>query len=143
LVSNQKEMEKKTKGSEERFAKLKEVYQKLRDEHITLLRQKADTDKKLVLSNSALQQSNKMTSELQDSAEQAKANLKQVSEEFSIYKAAESDKNQATITENEKMREVNQQLEVDNYSQRKQCIYAHSIQLTSRNQWKISRKSSN
>merc|ERR1711911_299059 len=55
------EMEKKTKGSEERFAKLKEVYQKLRDEHITLLRQKADTDKKLVLSNSALQQSNKMT----------------------------------------------------------------------------------
>merc|ERR1711946_68447 len=112
LVSNQKEMEKKTKGSEERFAKLKEVYQKLRDEHITLLRQKADTDKKLVLSNSALQQSNKMTSELQDSAEQAKANLKQVSEEFSIYKAAESDKNQATITENEKMREVNQQLEV-------------------------------
>ena len=105
-------MEKRTKGSEERFAKLKEVYQKLRDEHITLLRQKADADKKLVLSNTALEQSNKMTSELQDSVEQAKASLKEVSEEFSSHKVAESDKNQVVFTENGKLKETNQQLEV-------------------------------
>jgi len=105
------EMEKRTKGSEERFAKLKEVYQKLRDEHITLLRQKADADKKLVLSNTALEQSNKMTSELQDSVEQAKASLKEVSEEFSSHKVAESDKNQVVFTENGKLKETNQQLE--------------------------------
>jgi len=37
----------KNRSLEEKFVKLKEVYQKLREEHINLLRQKADVDKKL------------------------------------------------------------------------------------------------
>ena len=106
-------MEKRTKASEERFGKLKEVYQKLRDEHITLLRQKADADKKLALSNFALEQSNKLTLELQDSLEQAKASHKEVCEEFSLHKATESDKNQAANIENQKLKEANQLLEVN------------------------------
>ena len=38
--------EDKNKTLEEKFLKLKEVYQKLREEHITLLRQKAEVDKR-------------------------------------------------------------------------------------------------
>ena len=38
--------EEKNKSLEDKFLKLKEVYQKLREEHITLLRQKAEVDKR-------------------------------------------------------------------------------------------------
>ena len=38
--------EEKNKSTEEKFVKLKEVYQKLREEHIALLRQKAEVDKR-------------------------------------------------------------------------------------------------
>ena len=41
------ERDDKNKSLEEKFRKLKDVYQKLREEHIALLRQKADVDKKL------------------------------------------------------------------------------------------------
>ena len=41
------ERDDKNKSLEDKFSKLKDVYQKLREEHISLLRQKADVDKKL------------------------------------------------------------------------------------------------
>ena len=41
------ERDDKNKSLEDKFTKLKDVYQKLREEHISLLRQKADVDKKL------------------------------------------------------------------------------------------------
>jgi len=43
--------EDRNKTAEEKFGKLKEVYQKLREEHINLLRLKAEVDKKLASSN--------------------------------------------------------------------------------------------
>ena len=47
MQQNASERDDKNKSLEDKFAKLKDVYQKLREEHITLLRQKADVDKKL------------------------------------------------------------------------------------------------
>ncbi|XP_067010685.2 huntingtin-interacting protein 1 isoform X4 [Anabrus simplex] len=46
-MSKYQEMEKRTKATEEKFSKLKDIYTKLREEHVQLIRQKADVDKQL------------------------------------------------------------------------------------------------
>lgn len=58
------DVEKKAKANEEKFSKMKDVYNKLREEHIGLLRTKADVDKQLVQSAKA-----------QEEAHQAKVDL--------------------------------------------------------------------
>lgn len=52
-------------GFQEKFQKLRDVYQKLRDEHIGLLRQKAETDKRLVAATATAEQSQQSAAELQ------------------------------------------------------------------------------
>ena len=47
MQSASAEKDDKSKTLEDKFTKLKEVYQKLREEHISLLRQKAEVDKRL------------------------------------------------------------------------------------------------
>ena len=55
---------------EDKFTKLKEVYQKLREEHISLLRQKADVDKRLsnadITKNDALKSKDIMEKKLEE-----------------------------------------------------------------------------
>jgi len=60
----------KSKTLEDKFTKLKEVYQKLREEHISLLRQKADVDKRLsnadITKNDALKSKDIMEKKLEE-----------------------------------------------------------------------------
>ena len=105
-------MEKRAKGCEEKFNKLKDVYQKLRDEHITLLRQKAEVDKKVLVANAALEQSNKIHLELQESLEQANMNVKEIGTEFDSYKSTQGDAIKLLSTKNEELQKKNQDLKV-------------------------------
>ncbi len=94
--------------------KLKEVYQKLREEHINLLRQKAEVDKKFSVANTALEENNKVQCELQDSLELSKATLKEAQNELGILKGAEDEKIQQLCHEKMVLQEVNDQLKVKN-----------------------------
>ena len=105
------EAEKRAKGIEEKFAKLKEVYQKLRDEHINLLRQKAETDKKLGVTSSALEQSNKLNTELQESLEHAKTTAKEATDELETLRSSQDDKVQVLITEKQELATLKEQLQ--------------------------------
>lgn len=105
-------MEKRAKGWEEKFVKLKEVYQKLRDEHIKLLRHKGEIDKKFSIANATLEQSQKIQCELQDSLQLSKASLKETENELQILRTAEAEKIQ--LLDNDKMvlQETNNELTV-------------------------------
>jgi hypothetical protein len=105
-------MGKRAKGWEDKFVKLKDVYQKLRDEHIKLLRQKAEVDKKLSTANVSLEQSNKIQCELQDSLELSKTSLKDAENELITLKAAEAAKIQLLGDEKIELLESNNQLNV-------------------------------
>jgi huntingtin interacting protein 1 len=105
-------MGKRAKGWEDKFVKLKDVYQKLRDEHIKLLRQKAEVDKKLSTANVSLEQSNKIQCELQDSLELSKTSLKDIENELITLKAAEAAKIQLLGDEKIELLESNNQLNV-------------------------------
>nr|CAH0102529.1 unnamed protein product [Daphnia galeata] len=104
------EMGKRAKGWEDKFVKLKDVYQKLRDEHIKLLRQKAEVDKKLSTANVSLEQSNRIQCELQDSLELSKTSLKDAENELITLKAAEAAKIQLLGDEKIELLESNNQL---------------------------------
>ena len=105
-------MGKRAKGWEDKFVKLKDVYQKLRDEHIKLLRQKAEVDKKLSTANVSLEQSNKIQCELQDSLELSKTSLKDAENELITLKVAEAAKIQLLGDEKIELLESNNQLNV-------------------------------
>ena len=105
-------MGKRAKGWEDKFVKLKDVYQKLRDEHIKLLRQKAEVDKKLSTANVSLEQSNRIQCELQDSLELSKTSLKDAENELITLKAAEVAKIQLLGDEKIELLESNNQLNV-------------------------------
>ena len=105
-------MGKRAKGWEDKFVKLKDVYQKLRDEHIKLLRQKAEVDKKLSTSNVSLEQSNRIQCELQDSLELSKTSLKDAENELITLKVAEAAKIQLLGDEKIELLESNNQLNV-------------------------------
>ena len=70
MQSASAEKDDKSKALEDKFNKLKEVYQKLREEHISLLRQKADVDKKLssadITKNDAVKSREMMEKKLED-----------------------------------------------------------------------------
>lgn len=61
---------------------MKDVYQKLRDEHIALLRQKADIDKKLTVTIAALEQSHKSMDNLKESLETSAVQVKESSSQL-------------------------------------------------------------
>ena len=105
-------MGKRAKGWEDKFVKLKDVYQKLRDEHIKLLRQKAEVDKKLSTANVSLEQSNRIQCELQDSLELSKTSLKDAENELITLKVAEAAKIQLLGDEKIELLESNNQLNV-------------------------------
>ena len=105
-------MGKRSKGWEDKFVKLKDVYQKLREEHINLLRQKAEVDKKLSTANASLEDSNKIQLELQDSLQLSKASLKEAQNELGILKGAEDEKIQKICDEKKVLQDANDQLMV-------------------------------
>lgn len=94
--------------------KLKHVYQKLREEHIALLRQKAETDKKLLVANAALEQNNKIHSELQESLELVKGNAERLDNELKSVKVASDGKIRDLAAENHGLREARAVMEVIN-----------------------------
>ncbi len=106
-------MGKRAKGWEDKFVKLKDVYQKLRDEHIKLLRQKAEVDKKFSAANTSLEQSNKIQCELQDSLELSKTSLKDAENELNMLKTAEVAKIQLLGDEKIELEEANNKLNVN------------------------------
>ncbi|GFR31758.1 huntingtin-interacting protein 1 [Trichonephila clavata] len=81
IVSKLTETEKKAKSQEEKFLKMKEVYAKLREEHIALIRGKADSDKQ----NTALKTS-------LEASEIEKKSLNQRIEELVSKKHVEAEK---------------------------------------------------
>ncbi|GFY68064.1 huntingtin-interacting protein 1 [Trichonephila inaurata madagascariensis] len=81
IVSKLTETEKKAKSQEEKFLKMKEVYAKLREEHIALIRGKADSDKQ----NAALKTS-------LEASEVEKKSLNQRIEELVSKKHLEAEK---------------------------------------------------
>jgi huntingtin interacting protein 1 len=101
-------MEKRSKGWEEKFVKLKDVYQKLRDEHINLLRQKAEADKKLSVANAAIDQSNKIQAEM----ELSKSSAEEVAKDLQSIKLNQDEKINLLIEEKEELVKSNYQLKV-------------------------------
>lgn len=51
---SQAAIEERAKAAEDKFGKLREVYQKLRTEHITLLRKSSDTNQQLQSASSSI-----------------------------------------------------------------------------------------
>ena len=94
--------------------KLKDVYQKLRDEHINLLRQKAEADKKLSVANAAINQSNKIQAELQDSLDLSKSSAKEVDNELQSLKLIQDEKTNILLAEKEELTKSNNELQVKN-----------------------------
>lgn len=92
--------------------KLKEVYQNLRDEHIKLLRHKAEIDKKFSVTNMALEQSQKIQCELQDSLQLSKASIKETENELNVLKTMDAAKIQQLDNEKVALQEINSQLNV-------------------------------
>ena len=105
-------MEKRSKGWEEKFVKLKDVYQKLRDEHINLLRQKAEADKKLSVANAAIDQSNKIQAELQNSLELSKSSTEEITKDLQSIKLNQDEKISLLMAEKEELTKSNDQLKV-------------------------------
>lgn len=105
------EMEKRSKGWEDKFVKLKDVYQKLRDEHINLLRQKAEADKKLSVANAAIDQSNKIQAELQNSLELSKVSVEETTRELQSMQLNQDEKLSLLMTEKEELTKAKNQLQ--------------------------------
>ena len=105
-------MGKRAKGWEEKFSKLKDVYQKLRDEHIKLLRQKGDVDKKLSVANTSVEESTKIHCELQDSLELVKTSLKEAEIEIQSLKSTKNESLQKLEEEKRTLQEAHDQLMV-------------------------------
>lgn len=105
-------MEKRAKGWEDKFLKLKDVYQKLRDEHIKLLRQKGDVDKKLSAANITIEENNKIQCELQDSLGLVKASLKDAEDEINTLRITKDEEFQKLNDEKNMIQETNDQLNV-------------------------------
>lgn len=105
-------MEKKAKGWEEKFVKLKEVYQKLRDEHIALIRQKADADKKLSVAEAAAKDSAKIYAELHDALELSKASAKDSDAQLDSVKKVHDENIKELSRENQELRESKDSLKV-------------------------------
>ena len=105
-------MEKRSKGWEDKFVKLKDVYQKLRDEHINLLRQKAEADKKLSVANAAIDQSNKIQAELQNSLELSKVSVEETTRELQSMQLNQDEKLRLLMMEKEELTKAKNQLQV-------------------------------
>ena len=102
----------KAKAWEEKFSKLKDVYQKLRDEHISLLRQKADSDKKLSASSAALEESTKIQCELQDSLQLARVKIEEADSELNSLSRGNEEKIKQLNDENQQLREAKENMMV-------------------------------
>lgn len=111
MSSFKQEHEKRAKSWEEKFTKLKEVYQKLREEHIALLRQKAETDKKLLAIKAVVEQNNKAQAELQELMEKANVQVKEYEADLERLKEIEI-KQGLTESENSDLHAKIKELEV-------------------------------
>lgn len=94
-------LEKKAVSSEEKFHKMKELYTKLKDQHVALLRQEADVRKQKLTLAENCEHSNKVQKELQSRLDEAmsdKAKCEEALQErlndFQSYKS-ENEKSQA------------------------------------------------
>ena len=105
-------MEKKAKGWEDKFVKLKEVYQKLREEHIALIRQKADADKKLSVAEAAVKDSTKKYAELNDALELTKSSAKDYDAQLESLKKVHEENIKELSSENQELHETKDNLKV-------------------------------
>ena len=105
-------MEKKAKGWEDKFVKLKEVYQKLREEHIALIRQKADADKKLSVAEAAVKDSTKKYAELNDALELTKSSAKDYDAQLDSLKKVNEENIKELSSENQELHETKDNLKV-------------------------------
>lgn len=92
------------------------MYQKLRDEHIKLLRQKGEVDKKLSAANTTIEESNKIHCELQDSLGLVKASLKDAEDEINVLRTTKEEEIQKLNNENKLLQETNDELNVNEES---------------------------
>ncbi|KAL7294579.1 hypothetical protein TKK_0012039 [Trichogramma kaykai] len=86
-----KSAEDRGKLLEEKFEKLKIIYTKLREEHITLIRKKADVDKLLGSTTLKLDQSNRKVLEVEQSLEELKQGQVSVEQEAQRVSQARTD----------------------------------------------------
>ncbi|KAH6934135.1 hypothetical protein HPB50_020673 [Hyalomma asiaticum] len=76
------EAEKKAKSNEEKFHKMKEVYNQLREEHIVLLRAKADIEKQLASAKVAAEGAEKVRQDLGEQLRQAREEKRTAEEQL-------------------------------------------------------------
>ncbi|KAH8038977.1 hypothetical protein HPB51_004132 [Rhipicephalus microplus] len=76
------EAEKRAKSNEEKFHKMKEVYNQLREEHIVLLRAKADIEKQLVSAKVAAEGAEKVRQDLGEQLRQAREEKRTAEEQL-------------------------------------------------------------
>lgn len=105
------------------------MYQKLRDEHIALLRQKADADKKLLAATTTLEESTKIQSELQDSLELARAQVREVDSELNSTKGANEEKIKQLVNENQQLLDVKNELQVITLGKNKHLVNSNMLLL--------------
>lgn len=97
------------------------MYQKLRDEHIQLLRQKAEVDKKLAFASTSVEESSKIHCELQDSLELCKASLKSAEEELNTLKLSKDEEIHELVCRNRLLQATVDQLNVKFTMNSKKC----------------------
>lgn len=105
-------MEKKAKGWEDKFVKLKEVYQKLREEHIALIRQKADADKKISVAEAAVKDSTKKYAELHDALELTKSSAKDFDAQLDSLQKIHEENIKELSSENQELHATKDNLKV-------------------------------
>lgn len=104
------EAEKKAKSNEEKFHKMKEVYNQLREEHIVLLRAKADIEKQLVSAKVAAEGAEKVRQDLGEQLRQAREEKRTAEEQLGGL-AAQGAEAEALTRDNHTLRENVQSLE--------------------------------
>ncbi|XP_075739955.1 huntingtin-interacting protein 1-like [Rhipicephalus microplus] len=104
------EAEKRAKSNEEKFHKMKEVYNQLREEHIVLLRAKADIEKQLVSAKVAAEGAEKVRQDLGEQLRQAREEKRTAEEQLGGL-AARGAEAETLTRDNQTLRENIQSLE--------------------------------
>lgn len=104
------EAEKRAKSNEEKFHKMKEVYNQLREEHIVLLRAKADIEKQLVSAKVAAEGAEKVRQDLGEQLRQAREEKRTAEEQLGDL-AARGAEAETLTRDNQTLRENIQSLE--------------------------------
>ncbi|XP_013381294.1 huntingtin-interacting protein 1 isoform X1 [Lingula anatina] len=110
-VAKLEEMEKHAKASDEKFKKMKDIYGKLREEHVTLIRSFAEVEKQVKADKTVIEEKEQTRKALEQELEQVKMEQQVFSE--SLQKSADDVSSQlaATAALNTKLEQEKQSLE--------------------------------